>query len=138
MLLVTILRAMCGITGIYAFNMVGGFNMVNIAKATEVLSKRGPDVQGIYHNDHIGLGHRRLSIIDTSEQSNQPFWDHTDRYCMIFNGEIYNYQELKSELEELGVKFRTTSDTEVLLYAYIQYGETCLDKFKRLFCVCYI
>jgi len=124
---------MCGITGIYAFNMVGGFNMVNLAKATEVLSKRGPDVQDIYHNDHIGLGHRRLSIIDTSSDSNQPFWDATGRYCLIFNGEIYNYKELKIELEDEGVSFRTSSDTEVLLYAYIQYGEACLEKLNGFF-----
>lgn len=130
---VVILRPMCGITGIYAFNMVGGFNMVNLAKATEILSKRGPDVQDIYHNDHIGLGHRRLSIIDTSSDSNQPFWDASQRYCMIFNGEIYNYQELKSELKERGVSFRTSSDTEVLLYAYITYGEACVDKLNGFF-----
>ena len=107
--------------------------MVNIAKATEVLSKRGPDVQDIYHNDHIGLGHRRLSIIDTSEQSNQPFWDNSQRYCLVFNGEIYNYKELKNGLEKRGVEFRTTSDTEVLLYAYITYGEACLDKLNGFF-----
>jgi len=107
--------------------------MVNLAKATELLSKRGPDVQDIYHNDHIGLGHRRLSIIDTSSDSNQPFWDHTQRYCLIFNGEIYNYISLKSELEKQGVVFRTTSDTEVLLYAYIAYGEACVDKLNGFF-----
>lgn len=107
--------------------------MVNIAKATEALSKRGPDVQDIYHNDHVGLGHRRLSIIDTSEQSNQPFWDQSERYCLIFNGEIYNYKELKKTLEEQGIVFRTTSDTEVLLYAYIIYGEECLEKLNGFF-----
>jgi asparagine synthase (glutamine-hydrolysing) len=113
--------------------MVGGFNMVNLAKATELLSKRGPDVQNIYHNDHIGFGHRRLSIIDTSSDSNQPFWDITERYCLIFNGEIYNYQELKSDIEKEGVTFRTSSDTEVLLYAYIQYGEAFLEKLNGFF-----
>ncbi len=124
---------MCGITGIYAFNMVGGFHKVNLAKATEVLSKRGPDAQDIYHDDHIGLGHRRLSIIDTSSDSNQPFWDDSQRYCLVFNGEIYNYKEIKSDLEQQGVQFRTTSDTEVLLYAYIQYGEECLEKLNGFF-----
>jgi asparagine synthase (glutamine-hydrolysing) len=124
---------MCGITGIYAFNMVGGFHMVNIAKATESLYKRGPDVQDIYHNDHVGLGHRRLSIIDTSSDGNQPFWDHTNRYCLIFNGEIYNYKSLKIDLEKQGVVFRTASDTEVLLYAYITYGEACVDKLNGFF-----
>lgn len=124
---------MCGITGIYTFNMVGGFNMINIAKATEELSSRGPDVQDIYHNDHVGLGHRRLSIIDTSAEANQPMWDETGRYCIIFNGEIYNYKELKDQMISDGVSFRTQSDTEVLLKLFIKKGEAALQELNGFF-----
>lgn len=124
---------MCGITGIYTFNMVGGFNMINIAKATEKLSSRGPDVQDIFHNDHVGLGHRRLSIIDTSAEANQPMWDETGRYCIIFNGEIYNYKELKGQLISDGVSFRTQSDTEVLLNLFIKKGESALQVLNGFF-----
>ncbi len=107
---------MCGITGIFAFNLVGKFNLVNVTAATQAIAKRGPDNQDIYHDEFIGLGHRRLSIIDTSAVANQPMWDETKRYCIIFNGEIFNFLELKKELEQRGVtSFFSHSDTEVLL-----------------------
>jgi len=91
---------MCGITGIYAFNLVGKFNLVNITAATQALNKRGPDNQDIYHDEFVGLGHRRLSIIDTSSVAHQPMWDESKRYCIIYNGEIFNFLELKKELEQ--------------------------------------
>src|SRR6478609_6364508 len=90
---------MCGITGIFAFNLVGKFNLVNVTAATQALAKRGPDNQDIYHDEFVGLGHRRLSIIDTSAIAHQPMWDETKRYCIIFNGEIFNFLELKKELD---------------------------------------
>ena len=86
---------MCGITGIFAFNLVGKFNLVNVTAATQALSKRGPDNQDIYHDEFVGLGHRRLSIIDTSAVAHQPMWDETKRYCIVYNGEIFNFLELK-------------------------------------------
>ena len=85
---------MCGITGVYAFNLVGQVSMVNVANATMALERRGPDVQDIYHDQTVALGHRRLSIIDTSAEGNQPMFDRSGRYCIIFNGEIYNYRSL--------------------------------------------
>ena len=94
---------MCGITGIFAFNQVGRLNMINLVKATEAIESRGPDNQGLFHNDFVGLGHRRLSIIDTSAEANQPMTDATGRFTIIFNGEIYNYKELRQELETAGI-----------------------------------
>jgi asparagine synthase (glutamine-hydrolysing) len=86
---------MCGITGVFAFNLVGKFNKVNIAAATMCLEQRGPDNQNIYNDGWVALGHRRLSIIDTSAVAHQPMWDESDRYCIAYNGEIFNYRELR-------------------------------------------
>ncbi len=120
---------MCGITGIYAFNQVGSFYMINLAKSIDTLGRRGPDARGYYLDDHIGMGHRRLSIIDTASVANQPMHDAGDRYVLVFNGEIFNYKELKEELIAKGVSFRTESDTEVLLHYYILEKEKCLNRF---------
>lgn len=127
---------MCGITGIFAFNLVGKFNLINITAATQALEKRGPDNQSIYHDDYVGLGHRRLSIIDTRDIAHQPMWDESKRYAIIFNGEIFNFQELKKELENKGTTFFSNSDTEVLLKLYIQEKENCLNKLNGFFAFC--
>ncbi len=127
---------MCGITGIFAFNLVGKFNKINVTNATMALEKRGPDFQDIYIDEWVGLGHRRLSIIDTSEGGNQPMWDDSKRYCIIFNGEIFNYLELKADLEKKGVLFHSHSDTEVLLKLYIHEKENCLNKLNGFFAFC--
>ncbi|MEM7109300.1 MAG: hypothetical protein AAF519_13835, partial [Bacteroidota bacterium] len=124
----TIKIVMCGITGVYAFNMVGRVSMINVSKATAALERRGPDFQHIYNDRVVALGHRRLSIIDTSSDANQPMWDVSGRYCLIFNGEIYNYKELKSQLVAKGVTFRSKSDTEVLLQLLITHGPEALEK----------
>src|ERR1044071_8774752 len=110
---------MCGITGIYAFNLVGKLHKVNVTSATMCLSQRGPDFQDIYLEEWVALGHRRLSIIDTRDIANQPMWDETKRYCIIFNGEIFNFKELRTDLTRNGVVFQSNSDTEVLLKLYI-------------------
>lgn len=128
---------MCGITGIFAFNLVGKSNLVNVTAATQALHKRGPDNQDIYHDEFVGLGHRRLSIIDTSAVAHQPMWDETKRYCIIFNGEVFNFQELKKELEQKGVvNFFSHSDTEVLLKLFILEKEKCLNKLNGFFAFC--
>lgn len=127
---------MCGITGIFAFNLVGKFNKINITNATMALEKRGPDFQDIYLDDWIALGHRRLSIIDTSSAGNQPMWDDTKRYCIVFNGEIFNFKELRTELTRNGVTFKSNSDTEVLLKLYIREKEKCLNKLNGFFSFC--
>lgn len=124
---------MCGITGIFAFNQLGRFNMINLSKATSALESRGPDNHGLYHNEMVGLGHRRLSIIDTSIEANQPMTDVSGRYKLIFNGEIYNYKELRNQLESKGVNFSNQSDTEVLLNLLIEEGADCLSKLNGFF-----
>lgn len=126
---------MCGITGIFAFNLVGKFNRIHVTQATMCLDKRGPDHQDIYTDDWIGLGHRRLSIIDTSTVSNQPMWDETGRYCIVFNGEIFNYRELREDLEKT-FSFKSNGDTEVLLKLYIRDGEKCLSRLNGFFAFC--
>jgi len=127
---------MCGITGVFAFNLVGKFNMIHVTAATMALHRRGPDFQDIYIDEFIGLGHRRLSIIDTRSIAHQPMWDESKRYCIIFNGEIFNFQELRKELESTGVTFTTQSDTEVLLKIFIHLGEACLPRLNGFFSFC--
>lgn len=124
---------MCGITGIVAHNLVGKFNKINVTQATQALHKRGPDFQDVYLSEWVCLGHRRLSVIDTSEAAHQPMWDHSRRYSIVFNGEIFNYQALRASLAAGGVQFATGSDTEVLLYLLIHYGENALPQLNGFF-----
>ncbi len=86
------------------------------------LAHRGPDASVTHAQPGLGLAHARLSLVDTNERSHQPFWDASKRYVLIFNGEVYNFKELRAELEALGHVFRTTSDTEVVLNMLIEYG----------------
>ncbi|MBP9926630.1 MAG: asparagine synthase (glutamine-hydrolyzing) [Cyclobacteriaceae bacterium] len=127
---------MCGITGVFAFNLVGKFNMIHVTAATMALQKRGPDFQDIYLDEFVALGHRRLSIIDTRAVAHQPMRDITKRYTIIFNGEIFNYQELKIELEAKGISFNSESDTEVLLNLFILEKENCLNRLNGFFSFC--
>jgi asparagine synthase (glutamine-hydrolysing) len=127
---------MCGITGIMTFNLVGKFNKIHITAATMCLSKRGPDFQDVYTDEWVGLGHRRLSIIDTSAIAHQPMWDESKRYAIIFNGEIFNYREIRQRLETKGINFTSHSDTEVLLKLYMHEGEKCLQQLNGFFAFC--
>ncbi|MBS1542342.1 MAG: asparagine synthase (glutamine-hydrolyzing) [Bacteroidetes bacterium] len=127
---------MCGITGVFAFNLVGKFSKINTAASTRALAHRGPDFQDIYADEWVCLGHRRLSIIDTREIAHQPMWDESGRYCIIFNGEIFNFRELRHKLEAQGLTFRTESDTEVLLKLYISAKESCLAELNGFFAFC--
>ncbi len=124
---------MCGITGIYAKNMIGKMHMIHLSNATEQIARRGPDARGVWMNDFVGLGHRRLSIIDTSYNASQPMKDASGRYRIVYNGEVYNFRELKKDLISHGYAFHSDSDTEVLLYAYIHYKEKCLDLLNGFF-----
>jgi asparagine synthase (glutamine-hydrolysing) len=125
---------MCGITGIYAFNEVGRFNLINLQRTIDQLAHRGPDAQGSFFDHKVGLGHRRLAVIDTSAKANQPMSDPEKRYVIIFNGEIYNYRELKNILENrFDIQFQTQSDTEVILHSYIHLKEKCLEKLNGFF-----
>lgn len=127
---------MCGITGVFAFNLVGKFSKINVAAATTSLAHRGPDNHDVYVDEWVCLGHRRLSIIDTREIAHQPMWDESNRWCIIFNGEIFNFKELRGGLEQRGVHFNTSSDTEVLLNLYIREGESCLASLHGFFSFC--
>lgn len=102
------------------------------------LDHRGPDDAGIYYDDskNLSLGHTRLSIIDLSNHAHQPMCDSDDKYVLVFNGEIYNYQEIKKELISLGRDFNTSSDTEVVLKSFMQWGEKCAEKFRGMFAFC--
>ena len=124
---------MCGISGIFSSGLLKEEQRTALKASVEKLSKRGPDSEGIALFDRAGLGHRRLAILDTSKASNQPFFDPSKRFCIVFNGEIYNYREIKKELEELGIKFSSNGDTEVLLHAYLQFGTAFLNKLDGFF-----
>lgn len=126
---------MCGISGIVSNRPLFDIEKQRLEVATERLEKRGPDAKGICVFQKAALGHRRLSIIDTTAGANQPFQDPSGRYHMVFNGEIYNYKFLRSELQAKGFDFKTNSDTEVLLYAFIQYGTAFLNKLDGFFAI---
>jgi asparagine synthase (glutamine-hydrolysing) len=99
----------------------------------ETLRHRGPDAQGIYTFQNVGLGHRRLSIIDVSESANQPLFNEDGSVAVVFNGEIYGYRDLRTDLKRMGCQFRTTSDTEVLLNAYIHWGDAFLEHIDGMY-----
>ena len=120
---------MCGIAG-----FIGNGDIDDIVRMTRNLKHRGPDEEGFWKNDikHIFFGHRRLSVIDPVD-GKQPMWDNTSSLCIIFNGEIYNYIELRKELESLGYVFQTShSDTEVLLIAYKEWGEHLVSRLNGM------
>lgn len=122
---------MCGIAGI--FNRKGNDVNLSVLEAmTDVLAHRGPDGRGVHIDGPVGLGHRRLAIIDL-ENGAQPMSDSSGRFHITFNGEIYNYRELRLCLETKGHTFRTKSDTEVLLHSYMEYGENCVDRLNGMF-----
>ncbi len=121
---------MCGIFGAYNSNKQTNYNLFK--ESLQLIKHRGPDFdQAKKIDDYIILGHTRLSIIDLSESNHQPF-SVDDRYTLTFNGEIFNYLEIKEELKKLGVLFTTTGDTEVVLQAYINWGEECVNKFNGM------
>ena len=93
----------------------------------QAIVHRGPDAGAIYLDDRIGLCHRRLSILDLSDAGTQPMVSASGRYVIVFNGEIYNFAQLRRELEQQGVVFHTRTDTEVLLELYERRGEACLE-----------
>lgn len=121
---------MCGIVGIISQN---NQELGKIGVATQTLSKRGPDNQSTQLFDGLALGHARLSIIDTTDAANQPFMDVSERYTIVFNGEIFNFKELKEDLIKQGVTFKTNSDTEVLLYLFIKHHDKCLEMLNGFF-----
>lgn len=125
---------MCGITGI--LNLDGDpVSPVILKKMTDAIAHRGPDGEGQYIDNCLGLGHRRLAIIDLSPAGHQPMSTLDGQLIMTYNGEIYNFNELRIELESLGYQFRSRTDSEVLLYAYAEWGEKCLNRLNGMFAV---
>jgi asparagine synthase (glutamine-hydrolysing) len=124
---------MCGINGIFEKSQTTDLSK-SIEKMNTLLKHRGPDGDGVYIKDNIGLGHTRLAIIDLSEEANQPFIIN-NQYTMVYNGECYNYRELKTDLERKGHNFRTSSDTEVVLRLYIEYGIEFTKKINGIFAI---
>jgi asparagine synthase (glutamine-hydrolysing) len=123
---------MCGIVGIYWFDPERPVDRALLARQNDTLIHRGPDDGGIWSERGVGLGHRRLSIIDI-DGGHQPMWDLEQRVGVVFNGEIYNYLELKKELEAFGHRFQSCSDTETIIHAYRQWGDRCVDRFRGMF-----
>lgn len=115
---------------------INGFNFSNqnlIEKMNEKIEYRGPDDTGIFIDNEISLGHNRLSIIDLSKLGHQPMESNDKNYIIIYNGELYNFKEIKKDLENNGFNFHSNTDTEVILNAYIYYGKRCLQKFNGIF-----
>lgn len=123
---------MCGIAGAYSF-LQKPIAEKWLQDAAVSMNKRGPDNQNFVIIQKTALVHARLSIIDTSVVANQPIYDSSSRYAIIFNGEIFNFLSLRKELENSGVVFKSHSDTEVLLYAYIKWGKDALHKLNGFF-----
>lgn len=125
---------MCGIFGVIWHQSDRQPEQDLLAQTARLLHHRGPDGHGTFAAPGIGLVHTRLSLLDLNERSNQPFWDRTHRFAIIYNGEVYNFAELRTELEKEGVQFRTTCDTEVLLEALLRWGpEAALPRFEGMF-----
>lgn len=121
---------MCGIAGHYS--KTSFFAPDDIKRMTDCMAHRGPDADGHFVEGPVALGHRRLSIIDLSVAANQPMFSHNNRYAIVFNGEIYNFQEVAKELK---VQMKTHGDTEVILEAFVQFGERFIEKLNGMFAI---
>lgn len=123
---------MCGITGIFYTDFSETVSKDLLESMTSVLFHRGPDEGGVYIDGAVGLGHRRLRVIDL-EGGKQPAFNENRNMCIVFNGEIYNFRQLRKELRENGHRFETSCDTEVILHAYEEYGEDCVHHLRGMF-----
>jgi len=121
---------MCGISGIINKKNTK-VNKTKIKKINDIIAHRGPDDEGFYFGDNFALGHRRLSILDLSSEGHQPM-HYLDKYTITYNGEVYNYLEIKEELLSLGYTFKSHTDTEVILASYDKWGEDCVNKFNGM------
>ncbi len=125
---------MCGISGFYSNKI--SFSEDDLVKMTNTISHRGPDAAGYFFEGFIGLGHRRLSIIDVSSGANQPMYSQCGRYVIVFNGEIYNFQEIRADLlKEKEIRFETSSDTEVILEAFALWGPEFVYSMNGMFAI---
>jgi asparagine synthase (glutamine-hydrolysing) len=124
---------MCGICGIYHLDHERLVEKIQLQKMGRSLRHRGPDDEGVYLEGNLGLGHQRLSIIDLSPLGRQPMTNEDERLWIVFNGEIYNYLELRQQLVGRGHQFRSHSDTEVILHLYEEYGPDCVQRLNGMF-----
>lgn len=124
---------MCGILGVINLDGKQNINKPKFRYLNNLLKHRGPDDSGILHEKEFSFGHRRLSIIDLSKKAKQPLYDHKKQVIITFNGEIYNFLKIKDELISKGHKFKSNSDTEVILEAYKEWGIKCVDRFNGMF-----
>ncbi|MBE2217622.1 MAG: asparagine synthase (glutamine-hydrolyzing) [Ignavibacteria bacterium] len=122
---------MCGISGIFNFDGAP-VSEARLREMNNIIHHRGPDGQGVFTEGNVGIGSTRLAIIDLREISNMPLYDAQNRFVIVFNGEVYNYIEVRKELIQKGHTFHTDSDTEVVLNAYMEWGEECLHKFRGM------
>ena len=120
---------MCGIAGYYSSRLP--IDKDKFDKMVDIVSYRGPDDRGTFYDGNLAMGHRRLSIIDVSKDGHQPFF-YKDRYVVVFNGEIYNYIELREKLKKEGYSFNTKTDTEVLAASYDYFGGRCVECFNGM------
>src|SRR5262245_12388123 len=123
---------MCGIAGILQRG-TGAVAEADLKRMMDRLVHRGPDDEGTYLADGVGLGHRRLSIIDVTAAGHQPMANSSGTVWITYNGELYNYKEIRESLQQLGRCFRSESDTEVIIQAYEQWGTDCLQQFNGMF-----
>jgi len=123
---------MCGIAGIFHLETAKPVDPARVQRMIDIMPHRGPDGSGVWTAPGIGLGHRRLSIIDLAGGA-QPMANQDESLIVTFNGEIYNFAEIRADLEERGHRFRSHSDTEVILHAYRQWGEECVHRFNGMF-----
>src|SRR5688572_28430341 len=123
---------MCGIAGRFNFDPALAVDRETLAAMTSSIAHRGPDAEGFHVGRGIGLGHRRLSIIDLTTGA-QPLANEDSTIWVVFNGEIYNFPGLRAELERSGHRFRTNTDTEVIVHAYEQWGDACVERFRGMF-----
>ncbi|GAO26506.1 exosortase 1 system-associated amidotransferase 1 [Alicycliphilus sp. B1] len=123
---------MCGISGIFDTRGTGTIPRDLISRINNVQSHRGPDENEVHLEPGLALGHRRLSVIDLATGT-QPLFNEDGTVGIVFNGEIYNYLELMQELNDLGYRFRTRSDTEVIVHAWQAWGEACVHRLRGMF-----
>ncbi|MDD3740565.1 MAG: asparagine synthase (glutamine-hydrolyzing), partial [Bacteroidales bacterium] len=124
---------MCGITGFYSKNNPEFVSKDELDKMTSCLVHRGPDAGGSYYTDLVGLGHQRLSILDLSNDANQPMESHSMRYICVYNGEVYNFMDIA---KDLNIELKTSCDTEVIVEAFAEWGVTFINKLNGMFSIC--
>src|SRR5713226_2053910 len=124
---------MCGICGIVNLGREHTVNVPLVEQMMATQRHRGPDDQGVFCEDGVGLGFCRLAILDLTPAGHQPMMNEDGTVWLVFNGEIYNFQELVPQLEQAGHQFRSCSDSEVIIHGYEQWGTACVERFNGMF-----